>query len=128
MNLLATLAGLLTLAAFAVHAVVGAREFRPLAPPPEAATRTAYVQALAGWHWVSVSLLSTGLLFMTIGATDRVPAEAVVLRALAAYFAACGLAWLLTLVVSGQGVERRYLALGQWVFCALVAGLALAAA
>ncbi|MEM1055760.1 MAG: hypothetical protein AAGI52_09540 [Bacteroidota bacterium] len=129
MNLFSTLAGVLTLLAFGIHTVAGAREFRLFAPSREArGPRRAWVQALAGWHWVSVSLLASAGLFLAIGLTDRVPGEPTVLLGLAGYFAACGLAWLATVAISGGEVRRRYLVLGQWVFCFLVAGLAFAAA
>lgn len=119
------IAGALTLLAFGAHAVVGAQEFRQFAPSPDAGKpRTAWVQALGGWHWVSVNLLAAALLFLLIGFTDLVPEEPTILLVLSAYFALCGLAWLATVSVVGQGIERRYLVLGQWLFCFLVAGLA----
>jgi hypothetical protein len=86
------------------------------------------VQALSGWHWVSATLLAAALLFLAIGLTDAIPAETAVLHALSAYFALCGLAWFAMVLATGRGVERRYLVLGQWVFCFLVAGLAYFAA
>lgn len=128
MNPLALIAGALTVAAAVVHAWVGARELRLIAPDQEAVkARETWVQALCGWHWVSVSLFGAAAVFLTIGAADVIGHELVVLTGLALYFGACGGAWLLTLLVSGRGVRRRYLTLGQWLFCLLVVGLALAA-
>ena len=127
MNLLALVAGVLTLTAFGAHAVVGASEFRQFAPEAGPA-RTAWVQALSGWHWVSATLLAAALLLLVIGCTDVVPQESAVLLVLSAYFGLSGAAWLATVAVSGTGVERRYLVLGQWLFCFLIAGLAFFAA
>ena len=114
MNLPALIAGVLTLAAFGAHAFVGAREYRLFAPGTDAVpARTAWVQALAGWHWVSVSLLASACVLLLAGATDAVPNEPTVLLMLSGYFGLCGVAWLLTLIVSGDGIERRFLVLGQ---------------
>ncbi len=129
MNLAAAIAGALTLVAFGLHAVVGAREFRQFAPDPDAGQpRTAWVQALSGWHWVSVSLLAAAALFFLIGFSDVIPAESAVLIGLSVYFGLCGFAWLVTVATAGRGVARRFLVLGQWLFCLLVAGLAYLAA
>ena len=129
MNVLAATAGVLTLLAFGAHAIVGAREFRQFAPPPDAdAPRTAWVQALSGWHWVSVTLLAAGVLFIAIAFSDVVPSEAAVLRVLSAYFALCGMAWFATVLVVSRGGGRRFLVLGQWLFCLVVAALAYFAA
>ncbi|MEM9998253.1 MAG: hypothetical protein AAF809_11180 [Bacteroidota bacterium] len=128
MNLLAALAGALTLLAFGVHAVVGAHEFRQFAPTVASGSpRTGWLQALAGWHWVSVDLLAGAVLFLVIAFTDTVLHEATALLLLAGYFALVGTAWLVTLAVAGQGVRRRYLVLGQWLFCWVVAALAFVA-
>jgi len=125
MNILALAAGILTLIAFGAHAVVGTREYRAVDPGrTPGPARTAWVQALCGWHWVSFDLLATGVLFVLIGLAEVVPDEASVLLILSVYFAACGLVWLGTLIVSGAAVERRYLVLGQWMLCFVVAGLA----
>ncbi|MEM0961152.1 MAG: hypothetical protein AAGK21_01270 [Bacteroidota bacterium] len=129
MNWLALTAGVLTLAAFGIHAGVGAREFRSFAPDTDdGAARTAWLQALCGWHWVSASLLGAGSLFLIVASTDWVRDERSVLIGLAVYFLACGVAWLGTLMISGRGVDRRFMVLGQWGFCMLVAGPAAAAA
>ncbi|MEM8600799.1 MAG: hypothetical protein AAGF99_12840 [Bacteroidota bacterium] len=129
MNLVAALAGGLTLLAFGVHALVGASEFRDFAPTVSSGqARTKWLQALAGWHWVSVDLLAATVLLFVVAFTDLVAHEPTALLLLAGYFALAGVAWLGTLVVAGRGVRRRYLALGQWLFCFLVAGLAVAAA
>ena len=128
MNLFALIAGLLTLLAFGAHAFVGAREFTSLDPgPTPGPARTAWVQALCGWHWVSLDLLATGILFVLIGLAEVIPDEASVLLILSVYFTLCGLVWLGTLAVSGAAVERRYLVLGQWAFCLLIAALAFVA-
>ncbi|MEM6783710.1 MAG: hypothetical protein AAF624_08255 [Bacteroidota bacterium] len=129
MNLLAAFAGGLTLLAFGVHAIVGANEFRDFAPTASSGLpRTKWLQALAGWHWVSVDLLAATAVFFAVAFTDLVPHEPTALLLLAGYFALAGVAWFGTLVVAGRGVRRRYLALGQWLFCFVVAGLAVAAA
>lgn len=128
MNLLALLAGGLTLAAFGVHAGVGAREFRLFAPPADGEPpRTAWVQALSGWHWVSMDLLISGIVFVTIGLADLIPEEPTVLLVLAVYFGLASVAWLGTVAVAGGGVPKRFVALGQWIFCVLVAALAFGA-
>ena len=127
MNLWAVVAGVLALVAFGVHAVVGGREFRLFEPAPRP-TRTAWVQALAGWHWVAVTLLAAAVLFLLIGVSEVVPAEAAVLRALGGYFALCGAAWGVTVALVGGGIPRRFLVLGQWLFCFLIAALAFLAA
>ena len=125
MNGFALAAGLLTLAAFGAHAFVGAREFRLFAPRIDAGKpRTVWVQGLAGWHWVSVDLLASAVLLLLIALTAWLPDESTVLLVLSGYFALTGLAWLSTLILAGRGVPNRYLALGQWLFCFVVAGLA----
>ncbi len=128
-NLFAVIAGVLTFVAFAAHTFVGAREYRLFAPDEDVGpARTAWVQALAGWHWVSISLLAAAAVLLLIGFTDAVPNEPTVLLMLSGFFGLGGIAWLATLVVSGRGVRLRYLALGQWLFCFVVAGLAYLAA
>ncbi|MEO0557655.1 MAG: hypothetical protein AAF170_05660 [Bacteroidota bacterium] len=128
MNLLALLAGGLTLAAFGVHAGVGAREFRLFSPPVDGEPpRTAWVQALSGWHWVSMDLLAAGIVFVVIGLADILPDESTVLLMLSGYFGLASVVWLGTVAVAGRGVPKRFVALGQWIFCALVAALAFGA-
>ncbi|MEM6645143.1 MAG: hypothetical protein AAF730_02715 [Bacteroidota bacterium] len=125
MNGFALAAGLSTLIAFGAHAVVGAQEFRSFRPASSAEKpRIAWVQGLAGWHWVSVDLLAAAVLLLVIGLTDRLPDEGTILMVLSGYFALTGLAWLATLIVSGRSVPNRYLRLGQWLFCFTVAALA----
>ena len=125
MNLLALIAGVVTLVAFGAHTFVGTHEYRLFAPDEDAGpSRTAWVQALAGWHWVSVGLLASAVLLLLIGCTDVIPNEPTVLAMLSGYFGLGGAAWLITLIVSGRGVRQRYLVVGQWMFCFVVAGLA----
>ena len=82
------------------------------------------MQGLAAFHWVSVDLLASGAAFLLIGLTDVIPHEPAVLLVLGGYFTICGVVWLTTVFVAGGGVERRYLVLGQWIFCFLAAALA----
>ncbi|MEM1094274.1 MAG: hypothetical protein AAGJ10_06690 [Bacteroidota bacterium] len=125
MNGYALAAGVLTLVAFAAHAIVGAQEFRLFRPVSSAEKpRTSWVQGLAGWHWVSVDLLGAAVVLLLIGLTDWLPDEGTVLMVVSGYFALTGSAWLATLVVSGGDVPNRYLRLGQWLFCFTVAALA----
>ena len=125
MNLPAIAAGVLTLAAFAAHVSVGARETHLIAPDAETGkARTAWVQALAAFHWVAVDLFASGTAFLLVGLTDVIPHEPAVLLVLGVYYAACGAVWLIAVAAAGSGVARRYLVLGQWLLCLLVAALA----
>jgi len=127
MNILAIIAGILLIIAAGVHAFIGASEFRLIKPTDFGKTREVWVQALSGWHWVSIDLFLSALVLLVVGVSDVIDAEETVLLLIGIYFGLCGIAWLVTVLVSGKGVARSLLKLPQWLFCFFIAGLSLAA-
>ena len=128
MNYLALLAGILVLLAASVHAVVGGREFGMLKPEGQGKPLEVWVQTLAGWHWVSVDQVLAAVALLVMGGTDWLGNESVILRVLAVYFGFAGLTWLITVVWAGRQMSGYWYRLGQWIYCFLIAGLALLAA
>ena len=126
MNVLAAIAGILTLVAVGIHATVGAKEFRYIKPTSGKALEV-WVQALSGWHWVSVDLLLVALVLLTVGFSDVMADEDLALLLVSGYLVLCSVAWLVTVAIVGKGVERRFLKLSQWAFCLLIAALAFGA-
>lgn len=125
MNILAAVAGVLTLLAFGIHAVVGGREFSHINPQAGSGkAQEVWAQAVGGWHWVSVDLLLAALVLLTVGFTEAIADEPLVLLIVSGYFVLCSLVWLATVWIAGAGVERRLLKLSQWLFCLLIAALA----
>ncbi|MEL6109047.1 MAG: hypothetical protein AAFU85_23830 [Planctomycetota bacterium] len=129
MSICALVAALLLGLALLAHLFVGTAEYRTIAPAAEPnATRQAWVQGLGAWHFVTVDLLVTTLLFAAVGLGDwMMPVEAILLRCLGVYFLVQGIVWLLVLSVSGHATPNRYLKLPQWLLFWIVAGLAFAA-
>ena len=124
MNVLALIAGVLSLLAFFVHAIIGDKEYSALKPgmnAPEKYKET-WVQGRGGWHWVSVDLLGIGILLLLIATNDLISAKAEILLLLSIYFLLCGLAWLGT-VLASKNNNKQVLLLGQWVFCFILSGL-----
>ncbi len=124
MNVLAAVAGALTLVAVGIHAFVGGRKFGLIRPENPEKPLEVWLQALCGWHWVSVDLLLASATLLTIGLTDLIPAERVVLSVIGAYFGLCGIVWFVTVVISGRDVDRSLLKMAQWIFCFLISALA----
>lgn len=110
--------------AFAVHSIIGGKEFRYIKPTSGGKAQEVWVQSLSGWHWVSMDLLLAAIVLITIGASDLISSESTVLFLVSGYFFLCGLAWLGTIFVAGKKVENRYVKLTQWLLCFLIAGLA----
>ena len=124
MNWLSCLAGILTAIAAIAHGLIGSREFMRFAPlTDDAAARQSWTQSLAGWQWVSCDLVFATLAFLMIGVTDWADNESQLLKIGAIYFAGTGLAWWATVAKAGRQVENRYLVLGQWIFCWVIAAL-----
>ena len=126
MNTPALIAGILSLAAFFLHAFVGDREYRVLKPKSKKVVRHRYAWILgrAGWHWLSVDLmLSTVLLFLVVF-TNVIQAKQEILFLLGIYFIVCGFAWLTTVIVS-KDRTNQILVLGQWILCFTLGGLIL---
>ena len=125
MNVLALIAGALTLFACLIHAVVGGREFKHLTPAgPSAKSEEVRLQVINGWHWVSADLLVAGLGFMLIAVTDLIPAERSALTVLSAYFLVVGSVWLVTTAITSRARPRMILRLGQWILCFVLSALA----
>lgn len=124
MDWLPLIAGGLAIFAFMAHAFIGDKEFLSLRPEDssEEKLKDTWVQTRAGWHWVSVDLLFSGLLLMVIGLSDFISAEKTILAILAIYYFCCGFIWLVTVAFSKTS-PRQMLVLGQWMFCFLMAGL-----
>ena len=124
MNFVATILGVLVLIATGVHAVVGAREFRYLNPVDKGKPKEVWIQTLCGWHWVSVDQCIAGSVLLVIGLSEAIGSEKLILWIISAYFAICGLTWLMTVSIIGRGLDRSLLILGQWIYCFIVSGLA----
>ncbi|MEM7049369.1 MAG: hypothetical protein AAF604_06905 [Acidobacteriota bacterium] len=124
MNGFALGAGVLVILAFLAHAIVGGRELALLTPAADQGkARLVWTQTVCGWHWVSFDLLAAGAVLLGLGMTDLFAAESAIFSLLALYFLGVGSVWLVTAAVAGRGVPRRFLALGQWIFCWVVAAL-----
>ncbi len=125
MNWLSCLAGLLTAVATVVHAIVGALEFRHFKPAEDNTTaQQSWTQSLAGWHWVSFDLAFATIGFLMIGFADWIEDESQLLKIAALYFAGTGFGWLVTITVGGKPVKNRFVVLGQWIFCWIIATVA----
>ena len=128
MNVLAIVTSVIVISGFFVHSVIGGRELREIAPENGAGeARVVWVQAMSGWHWVSLDLLLAGSVLLVIGLTDLIPHEETVLLLISVYFTLNALGWLMAVTIAGRGVPRRFVKLGQWMFCLLVALLAFSA-
>jgi hypothetical protein len=122
MNWLSCLAGLITGGATIVHGVIGTKEFWLFKPPADSASATqSWTQSLAGWQWVSWDLAFATLGFFVIGLTDWIENEPQLLAIAAMYFVGTGLGWLMTIAFTGKPVKNRFLVLGQWILCWVVA-------
>ncbi len=125
MNWLSCAAGILTGIATIVHGIVGASEFNRFKPPAgDRAAQQSWTQSLAGWHWVSCDLAFATIGFLTIGLTEWIDNERQLLVLAAIYFAGTGIGWLLTIKFGGTPTKNRYLVLGQWIFCWIIATVA----
>ena len=124
MTICAVIAGVLTLIAFAAHALVGTREFwrfRPSADDTDALT--SWVQSVAGWQFASIDLLISTVLFFLLATTDVVTDGKLVMVLMGGYYFLVGTSWVLVVACLGAGIPGRWLKLGQWIFCYLVAAL-----
>ena len=121
-----TLAGLLTFFAFLAHSIFGTREFWLFKPPVEKSNAfQAWVQALAGWQFASLDLLATSVVFFLLAFTEVIRDARVVLILLGSYYSIVGTCWLILVAKVGVGLAGRWLKLGQWIFCYLIATLSL---
>ncbi len=93
MNIPRLVAGVLTLFAFAAHVFIGDKEYRGLKPEETASPKNkeTWIQARAGWHWVSTDLLLSGILMLLLATTDMINAKAEIALLLCVYFFACGI-------------------------------------
>ena len=124
MNIPLLIASMLSLLAFGVHAFIGDKEYRALKPEEAAPIKVkeTWIQARAGWHWVSTDLLLSGMLLLIMATTSIIEAKAEISLLLSLYFFACGVAWLITVIRSKSQSKQVYV-LGQWIFCFLMSGL-----
>jgi hypothetical protein len=122
MNWLSCLAGLITAVAAIVHGFIGTKEFTQFKPTDgNASARQSWTQSLAGWHWVSCDLVFATVGFIVIGCTDWIDNESQLLRIAALYFMGTGFGWLMTVAAVGKPVKNRFVVLGQWLICWIVA-------
>lgn len=124
MDWAAVVAGVIALALFFVHAFAGGAELRLVGA--RVATEkawTARAQVVGGWHWISVDLLLASVAFFVAGAID-LEHERTILAALAIWFAALGLIWLVTSAIVTKLDAKRMLRLPQWTACLVLAALA----
>lgn len=122
MNWLSCLAGIITGGATIAHGVIGTKEFWHFKPPANSQpARQSWTQSLAGWHWVSWDLAFATIGFFVIGVTNLVENESQLLAIAALYFVGTGFGWLMTITFAGKPVKNRFLVLGQWVLCWIVA-------
>lgn len=124
MNIPILIAGLLSLLAFVVHAIVGDKEHKALRPADRASKKSkeTWVQARCGWHWVSVDLLLSGVVLVLLATTEVIESKLEVSLLLGIYFFVCGVVWLVMVLISKTD-DIRIMFLGQWVFCFLMSGL-----
>jgi len=124
MNIFVFIAGILSLVAFLAHAIIGDKEYRQLRPAGDSDEKKqeTWIQARAGWHWVSVDLLLSGILCIAIATSNLVKAKSEVLLLLSIYFLITGIVWLCTVIIS-KNTTKQIVVLGQWIFCFIVAAL-----
>ena len=124
MNTPVLIAGILSLLAFFVHALIGDKELQALKPSPEASNKSkeTWVQARSGWHWVSVDLFLSGVVLLILTLSEIIKAKNEILLLLGIYFTACGIAWLFTVFFS-KNHNKQIIILGQWIFCFLMSAL-----
>jgi hypothetical protein len=121
MNYFWLIAGLLGLVALGAHALIGDRELRLFRPTTEGTPLSKWRMARAGWHLVSADLLVSNSLLVGLGLGYWATFTPVA-GLLALLYAAYGLTWLITLLVS-RAPRRDYLANGQWLFLVLESAL-----
>lgn len=124
MNIPVLIAGVLALAAFFAHALVGDKEYQALKPASDSPDKNkeTWIQVRSGWHWVSADLFLSGVLLILISVTDFILAKKEFLLALSIYFFICGIVWL-GIVLSSRTINKQIMVLGQWIFCFLMSGL-----
>ena len=52
---------------------------------------------------------------LTIGLSDAIANERLVLSVVSGYFGLCGVSWLGTVLIAGHGIEWGFLKLSQWL-------------
>ncbi len=124
MNIPILIAGILSLIAFFAHAFIGDTEYKQLKPASDSKEKIkeTWVQVRSGWHWVSVDLLLTSVLFMVLAISDFIQAKYEVLLLLSIYYFVTGVVWLCTVFVSKNNSKQLFV-LGQWIFCFIISAL-----
>lgn len=124
MNLPILIAGILSLIAFIAHAFIGDSEYRAIKPNLDDSEQknATWIQARAGWHWVSVDLLFSSIALFLLATTEIIKAKSEISLLLSIYFFVCGIVWLITVLLSKNNNKQVFI-IGQWIFCFLMSAL-----
>lgn len=123
MNIPLVLAHILLVLAFMAHAYAGDRDLQQLRPQAEASSYfEKWLQARAGWHFVSWDLLLASIGLGLLTWTDYLEPRTLYLQLLVVYLMGAGVAWALTLLLSPK-LPGGWWRLGQWGLLWLIGGL-----
>ncbi len=123
-------AGVIVFVAFLVHTIVGNRETfstRPVSSGDDSEDQTRavernWVQSFCAFQLVTVDLFAFSILLFALGASDFLPARPQIALAAGCFFTLWGLVWLVQLLLLRRP-GKDYLALSQWFFWFICAGL-----
>ncbi len=124
MNAFLLSANLLCFLAFLAHTFQGDRELQLIHPKTgdSAKALETWVMVRCGWHWISLDLLLATVALALINFTDYFEQPQLLLQIAAFYFAAYGVVWIITLLIS-KPFPGRFWRLGQWGLLWLISGL-----
>ena len=123
MNTAILIANGLVLLTFIMHTFGGDREYRSIEPEKDNVPNLEkWTMGRGAFHIVSVDFLLASIGLTLINFTDYFTDKKLILNILALYFAAYGIAFFLTLVVSRK-FPYSFIRLGQWLLMLLISGL-----
>ena len=126
MNTILIAANILTLLTFIIHTFGGDKELRDIQPDPDSenwkSKQVKWAMARGAFHIVSADFLLATVGLTLINFTEFFEDEILLLRILAVYFFAYGIAFLLILIISKK-FKNIYIKLWQWLLMLIISGL-----
>ena len=126
MNTILIAANILTLLTFIIHTFGGDKELRDIQPDSDSenwkSKQIKWLMARGAFHIVSADFLLATAGLTLINFTDFFEDKILILRILAVYFFAYGIAFLMSLIISKK-FKNIYIKLWQWVLMFIISGL-----
>lgn len=126
MNTILIAANILTLLTFIIHTFGGDKELRDIQPDSDSenwkSKQVKWSMARGAFHIVSADFLLATAGLTLINFTDFFEDKILILRILAVYFFAYGIAFLMSLIISKK-FKNIYIKLWQWVLMFIISGL-----